>query len=438
MMTKLILPFIFLLTCSCFLATAQDIDHPLTLSDLIDIALENHPETKQFWWNTRRAAAAVGSAQSAYYPKIDLSANINNGRDFKFINGPDTSYTIVGADLILSMLLFDFGGRSANINATKMALASANWQLDRGVQNVMVRVLENGYSTLHAQEVYKAALITKEEAEKMHNMALELNRAGHTAITDVYTTQATLSQMKMEVIQKRAALDIQKGKLAVSLGFSSDIVVELIPIQELSVFEKQQLSELIQLANQQRADLKSKQARVSEALFRQDKIRSSYQPKLSLACRGGSNHALHDKTKGAQYRVALNLDVPLFQGFESLYQNRQAFADTQISKEELAQLELDISLEVLTYSRSLEAAQEMLQHAEDNLNNSLRAYEGVFEKYRVGKESIAEVSNSQRQLAAARVILSDVKTRFLVSGANLAYATGILAPYMERSCEKDR
>ena len=75
---------------------------------------------------------------------------------------------------------------------------------------------------------------------------------------------------------------------------------------------------------------------------------------------------------------------------------------------------------------TLQAAQEMLHDAEDNLANSLKAYEGMLAKYKAGTEGITDVSNAQRQLAAARVRYSDVKTRWLVSIANLAYATGII------------
>ena len=100
-------------------------------------------------------------------------------------------------------------------------------------------------------------------------------------------------------------------------------------------------------------------------------------------------------------------------------------------------MQLDISLDVLTYSTTLKAAQEILPDAEDNLLNSLKAYEGVLDKYKAGKEGIAELSFAQRQLAAARVRYSDIKTKFLVSIANLAYATGTLAPYVETPCQEN-
>src|SRR5258708_167041 len=121
---------IVLLTLSLILSqlNAYEFDHPLSLSELIDISLKNHPQTKQAWWNAQRAAAALGGAKSAYYPEIVLHSSVTNGRDFKFIRGPNTTYTIVGSDLALSILLFDYGERKADVEAAKSALQAAHWE----------------------------------------------------------------------------------------------------------------------------------------------------------------------------------------------------------------------------------------------------------------------------------------------------------------------
>lgn len=408
------------------LAAAPAFDHPLTLSELVDLALANNPSTKQAWWNANRATSVVGIAQSAYYPHLALEANVKNGRDFKFINGPDTTYTIVGADLILTLMLYDFGERSADVKAAKMALLAAQWHTDWNIQKVMVKVLENAYSTLHTQEVLAASKNSIEDAEKVLEAARGLNRAGLTAISDVYTSQSNLSVMKMELTQQKALLAIEKGKLSSSIGLQADAAFEVAPLNSIYAPEKLQIDALIALAMQQRADLIAKQARLSEAYAYKDKACAAYGPKVAFYGRGGANHAIHDKANAAQYQLTLNLSIPLFNGFETLYNNRKAYANTQLAQEELADLQLAIALEVLTYSSSLEAAQEMLPEAEENLNSALKAYESVLDKYKAGKERIAEVSIAQRQLAAARIRYSDVKTRWLVSLANLAYATGTL------------
>lgn len=414
-------------------------DQPLTIAELVNIALENHPSTRKAWWNANRTAAAVGNAKSAYFPKIGLEAHALHGRTFKFVNGPDTTYTIAGAELTLGLLLYDFGERNARLDSAKMALIAANWQTDWNIQKVMVKVLENAYSVLLAQEVVQSALFSYEDAENLLNVAKELNRAGVSPISDVYTSQATLAQMKMELSMQKALLDIQKGKLANSLGIPATTSLELAPLAAVETPQLQRTEELIALACEQRADLMAKQARLTESLYNQDRTKASYGPKVYFGGRAGPNYAFQEREHGAQYQISLNFEMPLFNGFETVYQNRMAYADTQLSVQELADLQLDIYLEVLTYNRTLEAAQEMLPEADENLKNSLKAYESVLQRYQAGIERIAEVSNAQRQLAAARVRYSDVKTRWLVSMANLAYATGTRRGdlWMEVSCKKN-
>ena len=43
---------------------AVDFDRPLSLGELVDVALENQPATKLAWWNAKRAAAAVGNEKA--------------------------------------------------------------------------------------------------------------------------------------------------------------------------------------------------------------------------------------------------------------------------------------------------------------------------------------------------------------------------------------
>lgn len=427
--------FIYSLFNGSFLV-AVDLDHPLKLFELVDLALENNPSTRQAWWNARRAAAALGSARSAYYPEIGIDVHATNGRDFKFINGPEVDYTIVGADLTLSMLLYDFGKRDADLLAAKQALAAANWQTDWTLQKVFIQVLENTYAALNLQESLQAAKISLDDADLMLKSARELNAAGIVPIVDVYTAQAQHSQIRMDVIDEQGALDIQLAKLASAIGLPANTQLAISPICEFALPPKQETMHLIEIALRQRSDLLAKQARLAESRSAWKSTVLSYGPKISISGRVGANHALRDNADAAQYQVRVNLAIPFFDGFNYIYQNRMAFADAKITAEELSRLELDIALEVLTHSRTLEASQEMLPLAEDYLKNTEKAYNGVLEKYKAGKENITDVSTALRQLAIARKRFSDVRTKLLVAAANLAYATGTLSPYLENSCTR--
>lgn len=412
-------------------ATEKTPPSPLSISEMLIIALENNPSTKQAWWNAQRAAAALGVAKSDDYPTIDLNIQGQHGREFKFINGPTTDFSTLSADLILSFLLYDFGERNAAIESAKYGLIAANWNTDAYLQQVMVKVFENYYSTLHAQEILGAAQVSTQDAEDLLEASKDLNQAGLRSITDVYTAEATLAQMKIEWRQQKSLLKIQKGKLAASAGLSPTKKLKVLPIPLPGSTQKQSTDDLIALAMSQRTDLLAKQAQVAQSIANKQKIKASYMPKLTCFARGGGENGFHPKAKGFHYDTSLNLTTPLFNGFETTYQNRMAYTETRISMEALAEMQLSISLEVLTHAESLKAAQKMLPEAEKSLQFSTKAYEGVLEKYQAGTEDIATVSNALRQLSTARVKLSDVKTRWLVSLANLAYAVGTLSPYTQ-------
>ncbi|HEV8052365.1 MAG TPA: TolC family protein, partial [Parachlamydiaceae bacterium] len=250
----------------------------------------------------------------------------------------------------------------------------------------------------------------------------------------VYSSKAALAQIQIDVIQHRSELRIQNANLATTLGIDVDAVIKLAPIDALDVPQKP-LAALIQFSKEQRKDLMAQRAIVGEAIANKKRVGAKYLPKITVNSRGGAERALiNNRSKGAHYRVSLNLDVPIFTGFEDFYQKRMAYADIKISEEQLAQLELEIALEVLTHSNVVEATYEMLGFAKENLDNAQAAYDATLEKYNAGKEGIAEVSIALRQIVQARVRHSEIHSRYLTAIANLAFVTGSLNPSMEGRC----
>jgi outer membrane protein len=332
--------------------------------------------------------------------------------------------------------LADFGERAANVEMAMMALYAAGWETQWSIQSVMAQVLENGYLTHLAQDTLEALDASLVDAKKMVDIAETLNRAGLNPVSDVYSSKAALAQIQIDVTRQRSQLEIQRAALATTLGFEPDICLRLTSLNALNVPQRS-LVELLAIAKCQRQDLLAKRAKLAEAQANQKKVEASYKPKMTLNGAGGGDHAFHDKASGAHYRIALNFDAPLFTGFEAMYQKRMAFAEVKISSEELYKLELDIALEVFTQSKTVEAAKEMLYFAKDNLENAQAAYSGSLEKYNAGKERIAEVSITLRQLVNARVRYSEINSGYLIAIANLAFATGTLSPYTEFPCAKN-
>lgn len=405
---------------------------PLTFPDLIDIALENHPDTRAVWWRAKRAESLVGQAQSAYYPQVGIETSVTHGREFRYINGPDVNYTYLSADLVLGWMLYDFGMRAAEIEAAKWALIAADWQYNLALQKVILEVLSRGYSVLHAEEALEASLISSREAAFMQKASQELYHAGLISISDVETADATYSQMQITLLERRHHLEVEKGRLAITLGRCAGEKLELEKITHVPPVFCQLQEDLVEIALQRRGDWMAKQAKVLEYQNLERKTKAEYCPKLYFSAKGGGDRAVHDKANGLHYGISLNFDLPLFDGFENCYKLQARRADVLISEEELAALNLEIAFEILNYTSQLKTLQEMYAHAGTYLAAAEKAYRGKMEMYQVGEEGIFEVSNALKQLAEARIVLSDIKTRMLTSSVYLAFSTGALLE--EDSC----
>lgn len=413
-----------------------DLSHPLSITELLDIALQNNPETQTAWWNAQRAAASVGIAKSAYYPTAYIHGTVAHGRDYKFINGQETTYTTGSGDLILNYLLYDFGERRAATDAAKAALCAANWQSDWTLQKVMYNVIHHTYAFLNAQEQLNSRLSSLHDATISLEAAQELHRVGLKSINDVYALKAAISDMQIAIALQKADVTIAKGKLAASMGLSVDteILVADLPDPQVTKVVQEGVHNLIAAANQKRSDLMAKRAEVQQKEALRDKVSKSCRPKVGVNADTGYRRYFHDKSNGYNYNVGLYLDIPLFNGFEATYQNRVAYSDLQISETEMANLELEIALEVLTYSSWFAAAQDILQLAHENLQNSFKTFQGVLDKYKAGTQSIFDLTAAQKQLADARLKHGDAKTRWYRSLAQLAYATGSIMPNTEVPC----
>lgn len=410
--------------------------HPLSITELLDIALRNNPETRAAWWNANRAAASADISKSAYYPSIGFRGSFVNGLDYRYINGQETNYTTVSGDFILSYILFDCGERRSACEAAKAALNAAHWQSDWILQKVMYNVINNTYTFQNAQEQLKSRLASLQDANASLEAAIELQRAGLHSVTDVYAIKASVSDMQMGIALQKAETEIAQGKLAASLGLDVDshFTIAALPDPLFDSVMQAGLNQLIDSAKQKRSDLMAKRSDLQQKIAQQTRVSRSCLPKLSARGDTGYRRYFEDKANGYNYNIGLYLDIPIFNGFEQIYQNKVALSDVQLSEIEIERMELEVALEVLTYHRWFNAAQEVLQISHENLQNSIKTFQGVLDKYKAGTQSIFDLAAAQKQLADARLKNGDAKTRWYRSLAQLAYATGTIMPNTEVPC----
>ena len=103
---------------------------PLTLPDLVDVALCRNPQTSVSWASVRAAAAQLGVAKAAGLPSanVTIGPTLSSSKSFQDTGFIDANGNLVGgssvltqvnssARLAINYLVFDGGGRRAQIDA---------------------------------------------------------------------------------------------------------------------------------------------------------------------------------------------------------------------------------------------------------------------------------------------------------------------------------
>jgi outer membrane protein len=419
--------FVFiLLTFFCSFALFAE---PLNLAELVDIGLKNNPETEKAWASVKRAQAAVGVARSTQYPHLEGQGTFSHGRELKYPNGPSTIFTNYGGQLNLNYLLFDFGETRATVRATKDALQAAKWWADFAMQKVFSEVASSYYEYLDAALLLATVEDSLQDAQMIWDAADDLCKAGLRAANDAITAKAAVAEIRMGAAKKKAAVAIAYGKLLTALGLPTDtqLEVETKPEGMQNPLFKESVPALIKLAEEHRADLMAKQAALSEVNARIDRAKRAPLPKLRALGQGGWLQYGRHRGSSTNYSAGLALEVPIFKGFEYSYQKRVALADAELTSAELKELHNGIVLEVLSYSETAQASAAAMQYSEEFFEDASQSYEGSVQSYKAGLINIFDLLQSQRFLADARDKKAQARTEWLVSLAQLAFATGSLS-----------
>lgn len=425
-----------------------DLSQKLDLLQLVDVALWNNPETKRTWATARAAAFNLGMQKSTLYPAVNLqevfittkqnfgqnSTNANvvsSGSSVGFggAGGGTGVFDILETNLMVTYLIWDFGGREANIEAARQMLYAADWKHNWTLQTVINNVLDAYYAFITARAMYIASLSNLEDSKVTLEATEQMLFSGVKTIADVLQAKANYSGVVVKVEQAYGNLKTGMGKLARQLGLKADseLNVELEP-EELPLDKvRDSVENLMTMAKEHRPDLAAMQ---SLLLQKEAQLRVAQSESLPTLATGfqAENFLYFNPcvSNGNVYSTGFLLSVPIFQGFYHLNQIRKAKAEIQVAYADLLNKEEDIFLEVLVAYYDFQTAIETVKHSEEYLKYSKQNYDVASANYKQGTGTIIDLLNAMETLADARAQKIQARSQWLTSLANIAYSTGTI------------
>lgn len=411
-----------------FLCTMLVPTHPiyaapaLTLDEALTTALKNHPQIIEARENLHGAEARTGQALANYYPQVSIAADWSKGRSY-LTALQNIKTTEVNTDaLYLKQTIYDFGRTAGAVDAARSNREAAEKALAVARQDLALRVKSAFYLLLAAEKQVAATKETVKAREEVYRQAQEFFRQGIRAKVDVAKAEANLFAAKTAQIRAENNGEIARVELANAMGTASP--GEISPLEPSSVSPTLPgLNQAQQDAVRNRAELQQLAALQTAANANLKTAKGSYLPILSGTASIGYADRDFPPT-GNVWGVGLNLTMPLFSGFSSVEQVREARAGINAIEARQNNFRLQIGKEVESaWLGGNEAAARMVStEKEVAAADETRALaEG---RYHEGVGSIIEVTDAESQALDAHTAHIQAVYDYYTALARLDRAVG--------------
>ena len=413
------------------------------LPELIDIAERSHPETRVAWEAARAGARAVGLSESAYYPYLAAVASENFEHQLFALTSVFPGNAVEeNAGVELNWLLFDFGGRKAEVAEAREKLMMADVNFNATHQQIVFALTKSFYDFNTARQQVEAAEISLQAAQTVTEAAKARFDNGLATKPDVLQAEQQTAQADYDLEAARGTLSDAQVALVNKLGIFPMAAIQVAKIPEGSADANldEPLDDLIDRALSQRPDLVAKLANLKASQAQVRQARAEYYPKISLDAGArwskldvnGYDSPYVGNSKPV-YGAGISVELPLFDGFARRNRLRIAEAQLKAAASELTNNRDNAAQEVMTAYVDLKTSLRKQDASQVLLSAAQSAFDASLEAYQHGLGTYVDVVNAQRNLAAARNTVVDARSEVYTSKTQLALSVGDLARPQPRS-----
>ncbi len=397
------------------------VGEPLQLKEAIERALCNNNQTRQAWIGIKVQAAAVGESRGAFLPKVSAEIDATHDEALGRVQGhPELSSSdtsgFESGNVSLSWVLFDFGGRDAALRNATSLLAAAQAGHDGVLQTVFATTAQDYYAAQAATGVLAAAVDAEKASRGSYEAASARVDKGVAPVTDALQAQTALAQATYNRAKAAGDLQVALGVLAADMNLRADTTLALPDpydgVQPNAEFDRS-VSELMNDAARTHPEVRQAQAQLDAAVAKVDSVRAQGLPSVSLVVGSSRNNRpvspslgqpLYPAT-GRDMSFGIQVSVPLFSGFSTLYQVKQAQAQVELQQVALDDSRRQVELGVWT-------AYQHLQTATQNLDNSIKLLEAAHASREATQARyVSGVGSIIEQLAAESALVAAVSQR---------------------------
>lgn len=414
--------------------------HVYPLSELINIAQMQNPDTRIAWQQARQAALAVGMVEATFLPMI--SASVIGGYQSTRTPLPyaigdqhdlDTTASAVVPALALQWLIFDFGQRSALQEAAKHTSWAANVAFNGMHQKIIYDVTRTYYQYGAAQSRRKIAEETLLNSQKILDAAQTRNKNGVATTIEVAQARQQVAQSKLNRVMAQGTERDALQALLAAMGISASSQIKVAdagdkPLPQTASVPTQQM---IKLALSRRPDVLASYAALQAATAGIKASEADFLPKVYLASAVAGGHGRFDiqglpsiGQQTSSSSILLGVSVPLYDGGLRAARVKEAESRAAAANETFQKIQEDAVREIVVAADTLRSALEADKAASELVETAFITFDAALDSWRNGVGTITFANEASNGLLYAKQMSSDAHAAALIAAANLAFVMG--------------
>ena len=392
-----------------------------TLADVTATALKNHPLILQSDADVAAAVARKGQAQSAWYPSVNLSTGYTRLRAFSATANQNVTTPNEFARGDLNWMLYDFGRTGASVDRADANAAISRENAATTREDVVFVATVAFYNVLRAEKTLEFQRENLRQQESLYRQASAFYEAGVRAKIDVVRAEANLYDARAQLGQAENGLRVARITLLQRIGVDGPAGFRLSgALPEFSL--PGTLQDWVAEAERNRPELRALVEKERAATESLRLARAGYLP--FLVGSAGYGYGAEEVPLQQNYGLAVTLNYPLFSGFLSREQTKEALATISSTQYEFIETKRRVRLQVEVSAYSVQEAKERLSARKKQRDASEENLRLATARYEVGAGDIIEMTDAQAQMVRSETDTINTAFDFAVSHASLLRAMG--------------
>jgi outer membrane protein len=375
----------------------------LTLADVVQRAVQNHPAVLRAEEEARAADARIGQSRSALYPTVGGQADYTRIGPTPTIPFGASEFELAPAnnfDLHVggSYSVYDFGRNAAQIELAQTKATQAADAVNNARTTLAYQASRAFYGILYLEqsiEVQDQQIAALDEHRSMAQKRVETGAGIH---LDVLTTDVRVAAAQSQRVDLVSALERQKTALAPDAPVNVRGELELTPVSQSE-------DSLTTLALRGRTEMRLAQDAEASAKVQRRLADLAELPTFNAIASAGFKNGYPPELNDwvANYAAGARISVPIFSGKRKEFQQQEAEAALRSQQAATSALERQIRGEIGRALTDVRAAQEKYRISQVAIERANAAVAVARSAYSYGTLTNVDLLDAETSVAVAKL-----------------------------------